>query len=85
MKLTPAQYKLLSASIYTYFNRQDDPPADEIYVPVDLIRQEEDEEDYYTAVVRFVTNYCGRKVHSIKIRFQIDERGRFQQKTFKYL
>jgi hypothetical protein len=85
MKLQGPQLKALSSSLFSYFRSQDDPPADEIYVPVENIRQDEGGEDVYHATIRFIVNYCGRKVHNVRIKFKIDSVGRFIPKTFQYI
>ncbi len=77
--------KLLAAEIYHYFHKLDNPPADEIFVPVDIIREDKDEPNGFHATVRFVTNYAGRKVHSIRVKFKVDEKGRFLTQTWKYI
>jgi len=85
MKLLRTQAQALATSIFRYFHAQDEPAADEIYVPVEAIRPEPDgEEGFYIATVRFVTNYCVRKVHSIKIRFKLNQHGTFDSKSFQY-
>jgi len=84
MKLTTPQFKTLATAIYRFFHSQDTPPADEIYVPLDNIKQG-DNEDSCIATVRFVTNYCSRRVHSVRIKFNIDQKGRFIPKSYRYI
>lgn len=85
MTLSLPQLKLLSADIFQFFNGVDEPPADEIYVPVDLIHAVKNSPNTFTATVRFIVNYAGRKVHSIRIKFNIDARGQFLVDSWKYI
>ena len=85
MKLAPAQLKVLASSLFYYFRNLDRPPADEIYVPVDAIKPDRDEQNCYYATVRFVVNYCGRKVHSTRIKLHIDNNGRFIPSNWSYV
>jgi hypothetical protein len=85
LKLSIAQLKVLSAAIYHYFYKQDNPPADKIDVPVDAMRADRDEQDVYYATIRFIIDYCGRKTHSIRIKFNIDDKGRFLTDTWEYV
>ena len=80
-----AHRKLLASEIFHYFNRQDNPPADEIYVPVEIIREDTESENCYHATVRFIVDYGGRKVHNIRIKFNVDSKGRFIANSWKYL
>lgn len=80
---TLALYKLLANDIYQYFVSQDDPPADEIYVPVEIFKKVND--TTYDATVRFIVDCCGRKVHNVRIRFNIDNKFRFISSTWRYL
>lgn len=75
--------KLLASDIYKYFNQQDHPPADEIFVPVDIMRKVNNVT--YDATVRFIVDYGGRKVHNIRIRLTVDEKGRFITNNWHYL
>ena len=84
-KLSPPQVQLLSTSIYRYFYAQDEPPADEIFVPKDAIKEDYEGGGYLNAVVRFVSHWCGRKVHSIKIKFLPDSSGKINAKTIEYI
>lgn len=85
MKLEIPYLKLLAGDIYRFFNQQDNPPADEIHVPVDLMQEDKKNKDHYYATVRYVINCAGRKVHSVRINFAIDEKGRFLTNTWKYV
>lgn len=80
---TSAMYKLLASDIYQYFHRQDNPPADEIYVPIEIMKKVNDVT--YEATVRFIVDCCGRKVHSVRIRFNVDPKFRFIPNTWRYL
>lgn len=84
MKLSRPQLKVLSAAIYHHFKGLDNPAADEIYVPLEAIKAD-DEPNTYQATVRFVIDYCGRKVHSVRILFSVDPVGRFLANTWKYV
>ena len=75
---------MLATDIFQYFHRLDNPPADEIFVPADHIKYNK-EDGVYNAVVRFVTNYCSRKVHNIRISFSVNDKGRFITNTWKYV
>lgn len=85
--LNKAQLKNLSSAIYYYFKQQDNPPADEYVVPVDAIKPDREEQDVYYATVRFVIEWCKgqRKTHTIRIRFKVDDVGRFLTKTWEYV
>ena len=84
MKLTKPQLQTIATSIFRFFHAADEPPADEIFVPTDAIRVDEDDPTVLNATVRFVTHYCVRKVHSIKIKFRLDNFGRFDSNSFTY-
>lgn len=83
--LNLAQLRLLSSNLYHYFKDLDTPPADEIVVPVNYIKKDHDEPNTYYSTIRFIVEYCGRKVHNIKIKFNIDEKGRFLNNTWSYV
>ena len=80
---TVAMLRLLASDIYQYFLHQDHPPADEIYVPIDIIKKVN--ESTYDATIRFIVDYCGRKVHNVRIRFNIDNKFRFVNNSWRYL
>lgn len=80
---TLATYKLLASDIYQFFHQSDHPPADEIYVPVDIMRKVN--ENTFDATIRFIVDYCGRKVHNIRIRFNVDSKLRFLNNSWRYL
>lgn len=89
--LPVAQLKSLATQLYQHFHKQDDPPADEIYVPIDLIKADDEAENSFFATVRFITTYVERKVHSIRIKFKLEGDGassslvRANLKTIKYV
>lgn len=85
MNLTTPLLKLLASEIYHYFHKQDKPPADEIYVPIDIIRPDTEKANTYFATVRFIVDYAGRKVHNIRIKFNVDEKGRFITNSWIYV
>lgn len=85
MTLNLAQLRALATNIYLYFHKLDDPAADEIFVPVEHMKIDDEDITSYHATVRFVVNYCGRKVHNIRIKFKVDDKGRFLKNTFEYL
>lgn len=86
---TPAlpilQLKGIATQLGQHFYRQDDPPADEIYVPIELVKLDDEKSNSYFATVRFITTYAERKVHSIRINFQLDPLGKADLKTIKYI
>lgn len=88
--LPVAQLKAVATQLYQHFHRADDPPADEIYVPIDLIKADDEAESSFFATVRFITTYVERKVHSIRINFQLENNGassvaKVNIKTIKYI
>ena len=83
--LPVAQLKGIATQLFQHYHRLDDPPADEIYVPIDLIKMNENAENSYFATVRFITTYVVRKVHNIRINFQLDSAGRADLKSIKYI
>lgn len=85
MKLSTAQLKLLAGDIFHFFQAQDTPPADQIFVPLEQIKVDRDTEDGLIATVRFIMECAGRKVHSIRIKFKVDPRGRFLTNSWNYL
>lgn len=85
MILSTPLLKLLASEIYQYFHKLDKPPADEIYVPIDIIRRDEEKANTYFATVRFIVDYAGRKVHNVRIKFNVDEKGRFMNNSWNYV
>lgn len=79
------QLKGIATQLYQHFHRADNIPADEIYVPVDLIRTDTEAENSFFATVRFITTYVERKVHNIRIGFQLDVGGRANLQSIKYI
>ena len=89
-QLNAVAVRAVTTSIYRYFLNQDNPPADEIHEPIDAVKLSDDQYpgltgDVYTATVRFVTNYCERKVHTVRIAFELTPTGHFNSKTFQYI
>ena len=85
MKLTPVQLKLLAGDIFHHFLKQDNPPADEIFVPLNQIKADQTSPDTFTGIVRFIKECVGRKVHSVTIKFKVDPRGRFLTNSWTYV
>jgi hypothetical protein len=82
--LTVPELKLLSANIYHHFRKIDAPhEADDIFVPIDSIKYNKDENRMY-ASVRFAVDWCGRKQHSIRIKFSLDDKKRFMPESWSY-
>lgn len=75
--------KLLANDVCQYFISLDRPPADKVYVPVESLKPLKD--NNYIGVVRFIMDYCGRKVHTVRIKFTADEKGRFIPASWKYV
>ncbi len=85
MILKSQHLKLLASDIFYYFHKQDNPPADEIFVPIEIIRKDDVQENCYHATVRFIVECCGRKVHSVRIKFFIDDKGKFVTTNWNYV
>jgi hypothetical protein len=85
MNYSKAVLQVLSASIFHHFRGKDNPPADEIFVPLAAIKEDKKDKNTLYATVRFIVNYCGRKEHSVRIKFQVDDRGRFLANTWSYV
>lgn len=84
--MTPeTKARFLSHDLHTHFHRLDHPPADELHVPVDLIREDAKEKDTYVATLRYIVNYGGRKVHSVRIKFNTDAKGKFIPSSWHYV
>lgn len=83
MALSTSGLKFLANDIFQHFKSLDNPPADEIFVPIEQIHPSKD--NTYTAVVRFVVDYAGRKVNSVRIKFAVDTRGCFIKNSWNYV
>ncbi len=83
MHLSRPQLKVLASTMFHYFRGLDRPPADEIFIPIEAIHKED--QNTYHATVRFIVDYCGRKVHSVRIKFDVDNTGRFLPSTWQYV
>ncbi len=83
--LSRPQLKTLASSIYYYFQGRDKPAAELTVVPIDAIKQSSEGANIYHATVRYIVNYCGRKTHSVRIKFQVDDNGRFVTKGWTYV
>lgn len=57
--------------------------ADDIYVPIDSIKFDKRDNLVY-ATVRFVVEYCGRKQHSIRIKFPLTDKKKFNPEDWSY-
>jgi hypothetical protein len=85
MKLNTTYLKLVANDIYQHFHSLDNPPADEIHVPVELMEPSRKEPDTYTAIIKFVVDYCGKRTHTVRIKFAIDPKGRFIRNSWNYV
>ena len=85
MTLTASQLKVLSASIFHYFRAMDNPPAQEMFIPIAAIRPDKKEKNTFFATIRYVIEYCGRKENSVRIKFNVDDTGRFLNNTWQYV
>ncbi len=83
--MNSAQNKLLARDLYVHFNALDDPPADEIHIPVEKIIPDRDDKEFITALIRYVVNYNGRLVHSVRVRFKVDEKLKLLPDTLQYI
>ena len=85
MKLTTAQLQLLASNLYQYYRQLDNPPADEISIPIEAIKQDQTDQTTYYAIIKFAITWCKeKKTNTIRIRFKIDDKGRFIRDTIKY-
>jgi hypothetical protein len=84
VQLTTPKLRLLSAAIAGHFHKLDTPPADELYVPIELIYADSEQANTFYATVRYIVIWGKRKVHSVRIKFQIDPSGRFLENTWSY-
>ena len=84
MKLNNIELTLLANDIHQYFNRLDHPPADEIKVPLNQIESSW-KDDSYVALVRFIVNFCGIKTHTVRIKLNVDNKGRFITSNWHYI
>lgn len=82
--LPTATLKVIATSIYHHFRVLDNPPADKIEVPIGAMKEDRKEKGTVYATVRFIKEWCGRREHSIRIKFNIDEKGRFLSNTWSY-
>jgi hypothetical protein len=85
MNYPKALYQLLSSQIYKHFRAVDNPPADEIHVPVEKMKPVAGEPGFFTAVICFVVDYCGRKHHTVTIKFGTDTNNKFITNNWTYV
>lgn len=84
MKLSKNQLKKLSKSIHRAFIEDDNPPADELRVPVEAIKPDK-RNGGFTALLKYTVNYCGRKTHTVRINFKPTQDLLFAKTDWHYL
>lgn len=83
--LNVAQLKVLSSSIYHYFRSLDTPPATEMFIPIAAIKPDNRDKGVFYASIRYVVDYCGKKENSVRIKFKVDDSGRFLNSSWYYV
>ena len=84
--LSTAQLKNLTSQVYNWAKSNcGSPVADEIVVPLQAIRMDDD--GSLMATIRYGVWWCNdkKKSHSVRIRFQVDEVGRLLPATCGYV
>ena len=85
MNLSIPQLKIISASLFHFFRAMDNPPANDMFIPVAAIKPDKSEKNTFYATIRYVIEYCGRKENSVRIKFKVDDSGRFLNNTWSYV
>lgn len=83
MTLNIPQIKSLAVSIYQFFRNRDNPPADRMLVA--QIKADKKERNAFFATIHYAVEYCGKKEHSVRVRFLVDDQGRFRNDTWSYV
>lgn len=78
---------VLATHLHNYFKHKDSPPADQVIVPADYIRPVKEDDSTYTAIVKFIVYWCNdnKKTNTIKVRFKVDQTGRFLANSWAYV
>ena len=85
MNLTIPALKVLAANLFQYFRGLDRPAADEIFIPLATIKPDKSSDNTLYATLRYVVEYCGRKEHKVRIKFNVDAAGRFITNSWSYV
>lgn len=77
----------LSNTIKNFYFTKDTPPPDGINVPEDQIVPSVDGSSYgWHAVIEYITDTgVSQKIHSMKIRFNLDDAGLFDSSSARYV
>ena len=75
----------IARSMKEVLYNENTPPPDELIIPYNQIKEDEDEEGVATARVIYVTYCPGKKVHTVNIRFRYNKYGTFLRTTMTYL
>ena len=79
------QLKKLSTSLYHFFRSMDNPPADEMLVPISQIRPHHKESNTYFANITYVVNYCGKKENTVRVKFKVDDNANLVKQGWHYV
>lgn len=85
MHLSTAQLKQISASLFQFFRSKDRPPANEMKIPISSIRAERGSVNTFFATIIYIVEYCGKKEHTVRIKFKVDTTGKFLNETWSYV
>lgn len=74
----------IATQLYNHFFAQDDPPTDQLRVPVDKIKEHSLDANRLTAMLIYIGNYPTKKVHVPIVSFQVDKQGNVLLPTLQY-
>ena len=84
LRLDYSGKRMLASEIHAFFIKKDNPPADQLLVPVDEIKQSKKNPNLFYATMQYIVECCGTKTHFVNIRFYVDDKGRFIPNSFNY-
>jgi hypothetical protein len=72
-------------SLYETLHRDCNPPPDDLIIFSDSVKADKDKDGWATAQVIYVMYMPSKKTHSVNIRFQYDNFGRFILSSMEYV
>lgn len=85
MQLNTPQLKVLASKLFHHFRMLDgDKPADEMIIPIGMIRPDKKEKNTFYATIKYEVNYCGLKKHEVRVKFNTDDHGALVTKSCQY-
>jgi hypothetical protein len=76
---------ILAKSLFDTLLSDCNPPPDRLDIPVGSIRQDEQSPGWAFATVTYVVFCPGKKVHTVRIRYQYTPEGKFLLGTMSYV